>query len=158
MKILYVMRGVPGVGKSHKASRLAPAENIFSTDEWFDRQKGGYRASWSASKLGIAHNWNQERVAEALANGVTPVVVDNTNLTLSAVKPYVAMARKHGYAVEIHEADSTWWLEIKELLKDLEANSALLREWAGKLAGKTVHGVPEATIHKMLLTYTPYEV
>lgn len=167
--IMYLMRGVPGSGKSHLALRLAggDAEKVFSTDQWFEQQPGGYKANWKIDKLFGAHKWNQNRVRTAMQRGITPVVVDNTNLKLKDARIYVEFAEQYQYWTEIKESDSPWWLQIQELLKNKNLNSGEIKTWANKLAtgfkheDKTIqntHGVPEDTILRMLQAHSPYTV
>ena len=76
-KVVYVMRGIPGSGKSTLARKLAPPENIFSTDDFFMVQ-GEYK--FDPTKLGQYHGQNLDRFQNAIMNGVAPIVVDNTNI------------------------------------------------------------------------------
>jgi predicted kinase len=117
-KKMWLLRGCPGSGKDYLALRLVDKSKIFSTDEWFDLQPGGYLANWSGDKLSQAHWWNQQRTREAMLDGITPLVINNTNLTVRTARPYVEMADQYGYSVEIREPDSPWWLEISQLLKN----------------------------------------
>lgn len=162
------MKGVSGSGKSFRAKELAgdPAK-VFSTDAWFDRREGGYRANWSPDKLHVAHTWNQDRVKKAILDGITPIVVDNTNLKIKFARIYYDMAIAAGYEVRIEESQSPWWIEIKELLKDVKLNELELKKWAGKMAygfnfdDKFIvneHGVPADTIYNMLMQYSNYKV
>ena len=92
------MRGPPGSGKSHAARTIFArtiggdcTTHIFSTDDYFvDRNRGIY--SFDSSKLQEAHCYNQCRVSDALAEGRSPVFVDNTNTQIWEMKPYAVMA------------------------------------------------------------------
>jgi predicted kinase len=164
--ILYIMRGVPGSGKSHLALRLAgDPSKVFSTDEFFERMEGGYAANWKMDRLFPAHKWNQRRVREAMQRGISPVVVDNTNIRIKEARPYVEMGVQYQYHMEIRESDSPWWAEISLLLQNKGLNSEKIKEWANKLATgfdhsgviiKNVHGVPFDAIHRMLTALNPY--
>jgi len=167
MKLLILMRGTPGTGKSHEANLLTSKDKIFSTDAWFDLQPGGYVANWSQDKLFKAHCWNQDRTKAAIALGTTPLVVDNTNLQMKAARVYFDMGVEAGYEVQIREPSSPWWLEIKELMRDKKTNQEKLKDWSEKLADgfsyegliiKNVHNVPASTILKMFNAYQPYTV
>jgi len=69
------------------------------------------------TKLSDAHNWNQQRVKNALRAHVSPVVVDNTHTQRWEAKPYVLMAVKHGYEVKVAEPTTAWAKDAKELAK-----------------------------------------
>lgn len=131
-KIMYITRGISGSGKSTLAKSLAPKENIFSTDDFF-MIDGEYK--FDASQLGKYHKMNQNRVEEALKNGVSPIVVDNTNTQGWEIKPYVMLADKYGYIVELKEPNTPWRFDSKEL------------------AIKNSHGVPEDSIKRMIDRY-----
>jgi len=167
--VIYIMRGVPGSGKSHLGLRLAggDASKVFSTDDYFERMEGGYRANWKMDRLFPAHRWNQGRVRAAMQKGITPIVVDNTNITMKQARPYIEMAIQYQYLPEIHESDSPWWKEISELLKNKSVNKDAIAAWASKLANgfehegkiiQNVHGVPQATIQDMLNRLNQYTV
>ena len=156
--IIYIMRGVPGSGKSFDAKNLAgDPSRVFSTDDWFEQQPGGYRANWAVDKLFKAHKWNENRVRAALQRGLTPVVVDNTNMSSRDARPYVEMARQYQYWPEIKESTSPWWAKITELLKNKALNADELNSWAEKLSTgfehdgkeiKNTHGVPSFAIER----------
>ncbi len=88
-KILYILRGVPGSGKSFKAKELAGNTGvIFSTDEFWGTDPETYRKNWDQaiadnnylSKLDEYHNKNYQRTVDALKRGISPIIVDNTNI------------------------------------------------------------------------------
>uniref|UniRef100_A0A8B9ME67 NEDD4-binding protein 2-like 2 n=1 Tax=Accipiter nisus TaxID=211598 RepID=A0A8B9ME67_9AVES len=121
-KLLLILRGLPGSGKS-TLSRILLRQScdgiVFSTDDYF-RQQDGY--TYNAAQLGDAHDWNQKRAKQAMEQGKSPVIIDNTNTQAWEMKPYVEVALEKGYRVEFHEPD-TWWkfdpeeLEKKTILK-----------------------------------------
>ena len=168
--VLYVLRGVPGSGKSFRAAELVsdPA-NIFSADKWFSPTDDyeEYRRNWSPEKLQVAHSFCKESLTDAMRRGISPVSVDNTNILCRDFLPYVELAEKYQYMCLIEESRSPWWLEIKELLSDTCANAKLIEEWAKKLSegfehnGRVIkngHGVPEQVILRMLMKFQPYKV
>jgi predicted kinase len=131
-KILYITRGISGSGKSTLAKSLAPKENIFSTDDLF-MVDGEYK--FDPTKLGLYHKMNQERVEDAMIKGISPIVADNTNTQSWEIQPYVKLADKHGYKVELKEPNTPWKFDSKEL------------------ARRNTHGVPEESIKKMIDRY-----
>lgn len=129
MKKMVIMRGLPGSGKSTLASGLGV---VYSTDDFFVGGDGVYR--FDPAKLGEAHAWNQVRMREAL-RGEGPVVVDNTNIRLWEMAPYVAMAEEAGWAVEVAAPSTPWARDPVEC------------------ARRNSHGVPLATIERMLAAW-----
>lgn len=130
-KKLIIMRGLPGSGKSTKARELFGEDiDIFSTDDFFVNPETG-EYEFDAKLLGRNHGLNVKRTEEAMQNGVTPVIVDNTNTRLYEMKKYVQLAQKYGYDVEFHEPDTPWAWDVAELTK------------------RNTHGVPEHAIQRM---------
>lgn len=89
-KILIIMRGVPGSGKSFLARQLRGHGVVLSTDDFFINFQGEY--VFDRYRLQEAHEWNQRRADERLRDGTNPVVIDNTNLEIWEMQPYVVMA------------------------------------------------------------------
>lgn len=102
----------------------------FSTDDFFINEQGEY--IFDPRKIGDAHNWNQERTQKALLAGISPIFIDNTNTQKWEAKPYVQMALKQNYKVEILEPETAWKKDPEELSK------------------KNKHGVPKEAIIRML--------
>jgi predicted kinase len=100
-KILYLMQGIPGSGKSSMAAMIAKQTDgmIYSTDDlWYD-EKGKY--NFDATRLGEMHRLNQRLVSEAMVDGTASIIVDNTNLTAAAIEPYVVLAQIHEYTIQV---------------------------------------------------------
>jgi predicted kinase len=135
MKV-YLMRGVPGAGKSTKAKEIAasrPGAVIVSADHYFTDPQGVYR--FDAKKLGEAHHQCRERFVQALTTpGVDTVIVDNTNTMKSSVFFYCQFARNCGAEIE--------FVEMPE--RDVDV-----------LVNRNVHGVPRYAIENMLQQYEP---
>lgn len=137
-KIFYIMRGCAGSGKSTLAKQLAGnTGEIFASDDFF-MEDGKY--NFNASKLGTAHQWNYNRIRNAIDRGVSPVIADNTNVThfdLKSLKPLVEYAIKNGYAPRIEETKTPWAFDADELFK------------------RNTHGVPLETIQKKIQQWVP---
>lgn len=129
MKTLYIIRALPGAGKSTLAAMLGPKENVFSTDDYFMKD-GKYL--FDGSKIGKAHAWNQARVKAAIQSGLDPIIVDNTNTQLWEAKPYVQMAVDAGYDIQVVEPNTPWRFDLDELEK------------------RNVHGVSKDILKRML--------
>ena len=128
-KILYIMRGISGSGKSSIAKQLANENDIFSTDDFFTIE-GKYQ--YDPSMIGHAHQWNQARVSMAMKKGISPIVVDNTNIEAWEAKPYVEEGLKQGYQIEVVETNTPWKFNSEELAK------------------RNKHGVPKEVIEDMI--------
>ncbi|XP_066555836.1 uncharacterized protein LOC136746884 isoform X2 [Amia ocellicauda] len=115
--VLILMRGVPGSGKSTMAKELlsaGPDGVVFSTDDFFNKDEG---YTYDPGLLGDAHDWNQKRAREAMDQGHSPIIIDNTNTQAWEMKPYVKLALERGYRVEFHEPDTSWKSDPSELEK-----------------------------------------
>lgn len=97
-KTLYIVRGLPGSGKSTFAKELQSAfsARYYEADMFFIDDKGNY--NFDASKLYNAHQWCQHCVRNAMTSNVD-VIVSNTSTTEKEVKDYTDMAAEHGYRV-----------------------------------------------------------
>ncbi|XP_055460066.1 NEDD4-binding protein 2-like 2, partial [Psammomys obesus] len=67
----------------------SPDGVVCSADDYFRGGGGGY--SYSVSGLGRAHDWSQSRAKRAIAEGRSPVIIDNTNTQAWEMRPYVEM-------------------------------------------------------------------
>uniref|UniRef100_A0A8C3WSY4 NEDD4 binding protein 2 like 2 n=1 Tax=Catagonus wagneri TaxID=51154 RepID=A0A8C3WSY4_9CETA len=54
---------------------------------------------------------------QAISQGRSPVIIDNTNTQAWEMKPYVEMAIGKGYRVEFHEPETWWKFDPEELEK-----------------------------------------
>ncbi|XP_004604592.1 NEDD4-binding protein 2-like 1 isoform X1 [Sorex araneus] len=135
-KHLYLLRGLPGSGKTTLARQLQhdfPRALIFSTDDFFFREDGTYE--FNPDFLEEAHEWNQKRARKAMRNGISPIIIDNTNLHAWEMKPYAVMALENNYEVIFREPDTRWKFNVQEL------------------ARRNIHGVPREKIQRMKERY-----
>lgn len=126
-KKLYIMRGLPGSGKSTKAGTLAL--HVFSNDDYFVGVDGIYR--YDVSKIKHAVNDCQRRVETAMASEQTPIVVDNTHTRRFEYQFYLDAAKFYGYTVEIVFPDTSWAWDVSQC------------------AARNTHSVPLQTIQQM---------
>lgn len=138
--VLIIMRGIPGSGKSTAAKRLVGDGAIHSTDEVIEAKYDYFEYFKKMKETG---NWgmhgkmHQQNFLNAKADmdkGVSPVIVDNTNIKASEPKKYVEHALSIGYA--------------DENIEFVEVGTAGLS--AEELAERNTHGVPLETIQKMI--------
>ena len=100
---LIIMRGLPGSGKSTTAKMLDGY--IASTDDYFMLGKAYL---FDPSLLFNAHVWNQDRVEKGMRLCRSPIIVDNTNIRLNDMKPYIKLAEIYNYEIEVKESDAPW--------------------------------------------------
>jgi len=133
LKRLYIMRGLPGSGKSTIAKELAGnLGQCFATDDYWYIEDGSYQ--FNIDKLKEAHAWNVRRVEQAIESELPIIVIDNCNTKLEYLKNYaliIEAALLKDYYVEIIPANSLWAFDINELVL------------------KNTHLVPREIIQKM---------
>ena len=144
-QVLIVMRGIPGSGKSTKAKELAGTNGVIhSTDDVIEAQ-GDYKeffekmfASKDFSSLSKAHSTNLKNLIESLKNGVSPVILDNTNIKQNEAKAAVKAALEMG-------------LDDKNI-QFVDIGTGGLS--AQQLADRNTHGVPLDKIESMIASHT----
>ena len=94
MKELFLLRGLPGAGKSTLAESLGGLHT--ETDKYF-MYEGKYE--FDASKLKQAHAWCQNAARVFMLNKSKRVVVSNTFTQEWEMKPYFDLANEYGYKV-----------------------------------------------------------
>ena len=121
-KILIILRGCPGSGKSTFAQLLVNVEHICTADDYFIKD-GKYE--WKPENIGKAHLWCQEKCRRLMAVGMPRIVVANTATTKKELKPYYDLATGYGYKV-----------------------FSIIVE--NRHEGKNIHNVPELSIKNMV--------
>jgi predicted kinase len=123
-KKLYIVRGLPGSGKTTFAKTLGGVH--FEADQYF-MVDGEYK--FDVTKLKNAHSWCQTQVSNAMllnytANINNVIVVSNTFTQEWEMTPYVEMANEWGYTVFVIIVEN-------------------------RHGGKNVHGVPDDKLEIM---------
>lgn len=130
-KTLYIIRGIPGSGKTTLARKIAQDNKkegvwICEADHYFERN-GKY--DFNPSELGKAHDYCKSQVRSAMEIG-DHVIVSNTSTRKSEYQVYLDMAKEFGYEVKIHDVFDGGKTDEE-------------------LAARNVHGVPLEVIKRM---------
>jgi predicted kinase len=96
---LFLLRGLPGSGKSTIASMLVGEKDYChkEADMFFVDSEGNYK--FQPSEIKHAHAWCQEEVEFLLRHEHSPVVVSNTFTQEWEMEAYYKLAEKYGYRV-----------------------------------------------------------
>ena len=146
MPKLYIMRGIPGSGKSHGAAAICSKTKgvILSADQYFEvayDSTASKRYIFDRNNLSDTHRYCQWRADYIMGWQLNQnVIIDNTNTTKKEVRPYVELGLKHEYEIQLVLPDSQW-----------QWNAALC-------AQKCVHEVPLETIKKMLARFEMFDL
>jgi len=97
--MLYIVRGIPGSGKSTFAKNLVGEKDYChkEADMFFVDRDGNY--NFEPSKIKDAHQWCQEEMDFLMRLEHSPVVVSNTFTQEWELQPYYELAIKYGYYV-----------------------------------------------------------
>ena len=102
-KVLTLLRGLPGSGKSTFAGFIWNDYAICEADKFFVGEDGVYR--FDASKLRYAHEWCKEEVETRMKDNQNnpqyypEIVVSNTFTQEWEMEDYYKLAEKYGYKV-----------------------------------------------------------
>ena len=102
MKTLYLISGPSGSGKTTFASKIKEEKEVefnFEADHWMMNRHGEY--CFESKRLGYCHHQCQEHTENIMKSG-KDVIVSNTSLTVKEAKPYINLAKKYQYKIEIH--------------------------------------------------------
>jgi len=87
---LFILRGIPGIGKTTYASDLEDVV-VISTDDYFTDEKTG-KMNFNPTKLDEAHTQCFRSTMLHLQFG-DDVVIDNTNVRCWEMSPYILLGR-----------------------------------------------------------------
>ncbi len=136
-KKLILMRGLPGSGKTLFALKLVGDGIIHSTDDFLIKD-GKY--VFDKDNICRYHRRNLVDSINSMTRGISPIIIDNTNIIAEYCKEYVKYGKIFGYDIEVVEVDTPWAFDIEELIK------------------RNTHDVPRETIEDMLRIYEKLSV
>lgn len=121
-KVLYLITGPSGAGKTTRAKELMREKSIkhhYEADMLMIDRNGDY--AFNPRKLRECHNWCQKATERAMLLGEA-VIVSNTMTMKWEAEPYIEMARQHGYIINIEHLTTEY---------------------------KSIHDVPQEIVDKM---------
>jgi predicted kinase len=102
-KVLTLVRGLPGSGKSTFANLIWNDYAICEADKFFYDKEGNY--NFDPTKLRIAHEWCRNEVEKRMKDNVVnpqyypEIVVSNTFTQEWEMETYYKLAEKYGYTI-----------------------------------------------------------
>lgn len=127
-KILFIIRGVSGCGKSTAAEAIVGAENVATADAYFYKlgkertgENGVY--DFDPEKLFVAHRVCKSKVKKLMTAGVEKIAVANTSTRNADVNTYRKLAEEFGYMSIVLTVEN-------------------------RHGGKNLHGVPDDVLEK----------
>ena len=104
-KVLYIVRGVPGSGKTTFAKKLVGEDFLVcEADKYFINQENG-KYEFDISKIKDAHKWCQNLVENCMKDSMIndqyypEIAVSNTFTQEWEMRPYFELAKTYGYKV-----------------------------------------------------------
>ena len=94
-KVLFIVRGIPGSGKSTFAKTLGGQH--YEADMFFINENGEY--NFDVTKIKDAHKWCQSFVETNMVLEYPKIVVSNTSTQEWEMEPYFKLAKEYGYTV-----------------------------------------------------------
>lgn len=94
-KVLYIVRGLPGSGKSTFAKSLGGKH--FEADMYFIDENGVY--NFDFAKIKMAHNWCMIQTQKAMVDEEPKIVVSNTFTQEWEMDTYFKLAKENNYKV-----------------------------------------------------------
>jgi predicted kinase len=93
---IYIVRGLPGSGKSTKAKTL---NGIHLEADMFFYRDGEY--CFDKTKVRDAHRWCQKTARQAMESGMD-VVIANTFCEKREIQPYLDFAKATGHQMNVY--------------------------------------------------------
>lgn len=100
MRKVWIMRGLPGSGKSTWVDKFLSPDYIISVDNKRYDNEGDYRKEISFEEKCRLHNQALKDFADCLHQSST-IAVDNCNIEVHMIAPYYRLAQAYDYDVEV---------------------------------------------------------
>lgn len=103
MSVLYLVRGIPGSGKTTLACKIT--QDVFEADQFFYRDITGQinlrfgEYKFDSEKIKDAHAWCQKQCQLAMEAGLKDIAISNTFTRHWETEAYYQLANSYGYEV-----------------------------------------------------------
>lgn len=124
-KILIIIRGIPGSGKTTFAKLLVDNDYICTADD-YHIINGKY--IWKQENIAAAHRYCQQKCQMLMKKQTSKIVIANTSVTNKEIQAYYDLAKQYDYKV-----------------------FSIIVE--NRHQGKSEHNVPDETLIKMLQNF-----
>lgn len=149
-RMLIIMRGWPGCGKSTMARHIARDHSdsvIYATDDYWMKDES---YCFDPELLSVAHAWNQARAREFCSSHNTGwVIIDNCNVKIEHMQPYRDTAEREGYVV-VQALPPDVKLVRTLMQSEDESLQDAIQSMLGFHAGRNVHDVSLDVIREMI--------
>nr|VZI31573.1 unnamed protein product [Spirometra erinaceieuropaei] len=110
---------------------------ICSADQYWYRESGGQEYRYDPLQLDDAHSFCYQNALDCASRGVSPLVIDNTNIRLWECRCYLDLARKFDYNVILVTPKTPWRFDVNTLVS------------------RNVHNVPPSIIESKVRQFEP---
>ncbi|KAF8565437.1 hypothetical protein P879_03175 [Paragonimus westermani] len=117
-RFMFILRGPPGSGKSYIAECISvrfPTAQICSADDFWYQESNGLEYQFDISRVAEAHQWCQTKAHSAAQSGLSPLVIDNTNVRAWETRFYTDLARRFSYTVIMVTPQTPWRFDTNAL-------------------------------------------
>ncbi|KAL9985121.1 hypothetical protein ACROYT_G007488 [Oculina patagonica] len=115
-KVMFIMRGLPGSGKSVVAKQIKQDYGdlavICSADDFRLNDLGEY--VWTAEEYEATHQKCRDKARQTCEDMIPVVIIDNTNIEKRMLYNYVTIAHNAGYHVVLVEPRTRWRYSVTD--------------------------------------------
>ncbi|MEI7741246.1 MAG: AAA family ATPase [bacterium] len=95
---VFILRGIPGSGKTYFRTKQFPRALVASADDYF-AQGGEFK--YDSSKIALAHRFCWRKFHAGMLAESASIVIDNTNVRVADVAAYVLPAEALNYTARV---------------------------------------------------------
>ena len=132
-KIIYLLRGIPGSGKTSLAHAIARGTNatMLSADDFPNRYlpSGDLNPAHSIQE---AHDWFKQELEKLIDKEVRAIVLHNTFVEMSSIFPIWMMAQDHGYLLQVIYCEALVLTDGTRAKSTKNVTESLIRKFKSK--------------------------